>query len=64
MYDEECDGQKVDSIQSINMIKHFNNIIVCARRGGKNFLDSTRINPQKEKCLDKLIPCIKDTKAT
>ena len=64
IFNGECNGQKIESINSINMTKQFNDIVVCARRGGKSFIDSIRIDPRKEKCPEELLPCIQDSFAT
>ena len=58
IYKGLCNGEKIDKIEAINMTQQFKKVVICARRGGKNFIDSTIIDPRKEKCPGNLLPCV------
>lgn len=54
---KKCDGELTNTLPRVNMTKQFNDVVVCARRAGTNFIDSVRIDPRKDKCPGALLPC-------
>lgn len=61
--DSPCEGQKIEPIAAVNMTKQADGSLICAKRGGRSFLDAVRIDPRVEVCPDDLLACVSDINA-
>ena len=43
--EDQCNGETIDGIEAVDMIRHFEDTVICAKRGGSDFLTTPRINP-------------------
>ena len=53
---DDCDGDIFDEIPPINMTSE-QNALVCGKRGGKNFLETQRVDPVTYECPQNFVPC-------
>ena len=51
-----CPGSKVEARAAVNMTS-INGLIICGRKGGENYLQAARVDPETRSCPGVLRPC-------